>query len=48
MIYDLLYNGVLLSTVYFGFDLLNKYKNEEIKTTEDIKYYFALKGIKVL
>lgn len=48
MIYDLLYNGVLLSTVYFGFDLLNKYKNDEIKTKEDIKYYFALKGIKVL
>jgi len=48
MIYDLLYNGILLSTVYFGFDLLNKYKNEEIKTKEDIKYYFALKGIKVL
>lgn len=48
MIYDLLYNSVLLSTVYFGFDLLNKYKNDEIKTKEDIKYYFALKGIKVL
>jgi len=48
MIYDLLYNGLLLSTVCLGFDLLDKYKNDKIKTKNDIKIYFALKGIKVL
>tara|TARA_B110001450_G_scaffold247640_2_gene262922 strand:+ start:1102 stop:1830 length:729 start_codon:yes stop_codon:yes gene_type:complete len=46
MIYDLIYNGLLLSTVYLGFDLLNKYKMSEIKTNEDIKIYFALKSMK--
>jgi hypothetical protein len=48
MIYDLLYNGVLLSSVYLGFDLLNEYKKEQLKTGEDLKIYFALKGIKLL
>jgi hypothetical protein len=48
MIYDLLYNGVLLSSVYLGFDLLNEYKKEQLKTSEDLKIYFALKGIKLL
>ena len=48
MVYELLYNGLLLSSIYLGFDLLNKYKKKEIKTNDDIKIYFALKGIKLL
>jgi hypothetical protein len=48
MVYELLYNGLLLSGFYLGFDLLNKYKKNEIKTNDDIKIYFALKGIKLL
>jgi hypothetical protein len=48
MVYELLYNGLLLSSIYLGCDLLNKYNKNEMKTNEDIKIYFALKGIKLL
>merc|ERR1712166_849620 len=48
MVYDLIYNGFLLTSIYFTLDLLNKYNKKEVKTQNDIKIYFATKGILLL
>ena len=48
MVMEIIYNSLLLSSVYIGFDLINKYKTQEITTNDDIKMYFVFKGMKML
>jgi hypothetical protein len=46
--YDFIYNGILLSSLYFTCDLLNKYKKKEINNRNDVQMYFILKGVTLL
>lgn len=48
MLYELLYNCVLISGTYFTFDIFGKIQQQQITNINDVKMYFVFKGVNML